>query len=148
MLKKATVAFAVLWFVVLLTACAGGGAATSTPTPPAPTPTLVALTWPTPLPVPTATAVAATRLVVANTGGQGVFIRKTPGGEVIRSWMDGSVMQVVGTDQQSAGRAWRNVKDPTGNVGWIAAEFLAPAPASAGTPAATARPAATPTKVP
>lgn len=141
MFKKAVVACSILLFVVLVAACASGSPATPTTAPPTPTTAAAVITWPTPLPVPTAT-LAADRAMVANTGSQGVFIRKTPGGEAIRGWNDGSVMQVVGADQQSGGRAWRNVKDPSGNVGWIAAEFLVPAPAAVGT--ATV-PAATPT---
>ena len=137
---------AVLGVVVLVAlAGCGGGTATPTASPTAtramPTPTLALAATPTVTVAPTISTLPP-RLMVANTGGQGVMLRKTPGGDAIRAWADGSVMQTAGADQVAAGRTWRNVKDPAGNVGWIAADFLIVAPASSGTaaPAATATP--------
>ena len=78
------------------------------------------------------------------------MLRKTPGGDAIRAWADGTVMQVVGSTQQAAGHTWQNVKDPAGNTGWMAADFLTKAPAATGTPTAagTAVPKTTPTPTP
>ncbi|MDA8219690.1 MAG: hypothetical protein M0Z94_18995 [Dehalococcoidales bacterium] len=131
---------------VLVIAAAGcGSGAEPTPTPtqtasPTPAPTQVAVVpTNTPVPVPK-------RLVVGNTGGDGVVIRKEPGsGEVIKGWADGTAMLVVGDDREAAGRTWKNVKDPDGNEGWVAADFLvvpsAPTPgAQSAAPTAAARP--------
>ncbi len=136
----------VVAILLLLSACAGGQAATPTPEPllfPTFTPTIA----PTPVPVVPTMVVELDRLKVANTGGEGAMLRKTPGGDPIRAWNDGTVMQVVGRTQQASGHTWQNVKDPAGNTGWMATDFLTAAPAAAGTPTAagTACPAATPT---
>ena len=63
--------------------------------------------------------------VVGNTGGEGVFIRSAPqSGEKIEAWWDGSKMVAIGPDEVAGGRSWKNVRDPDGNVGFIAAEYL------------------------
>lgn len=97
------------------------------------TPTATGKTGATPTP-------AAQVLIVANTDGDGVAVRKTPGStERLSAWLEGTRMLVVGPDQQAGGRLWRNVRDPNGVVGWVPSEYLAaPAPA-------TPPPAATPT---
>jgi hypothetical protein len=130
----------------LVSACAGGQAATPTPEPLL-FPTFTATTAaPTQAPAVPTVIVQLSQLKVTNTGGEGAMLRKTPGGDAIRAWMDGTIMQVVGSPQTSAGRTWQNVKDPSGNTGWMAADFLTAAPAATGTPAAagTARPATSP----
>lgn len=84
--------------------------ATATPVPPTPTPSI----W-----------------IVANTGGQGVYIRRAPAtGERIRAWPDGTRLERAGEDRVSEGRTWRQIKDPAGNVGWVPAEYLAASPSS------------------
>jgi hypothetical protein len=80
-------------------------------------------------------------LVVANTGGDGIWIRKTPGtGDKLKAWPDGTAMVVVGPDQSVDGAAWKNVRDPDGTVGWVAAAYLT---AATGTAAAAAGPIST-----
>jgi len=119
-----------------VTGCSGGtGTPTATPTlPPPPSPVPSA----TPVP-PTATA-ASTSLVVGNTGGDGAWLRRSPGtGEQVKAWPDGTKMTLAGKDQQVDGKTWRNVKDPAGNTGWMLADYLVAAPA-AEKPAATATP--------
>jgi hypothetical protein len=66
---------------------------------------------------------------VAESADTGVNMRERPGaaGPVIKSLPAGTVLQVVGADQQMDGMAWKNVRDDTGSTGWIAAEFLEPA---------------------
>jgi len=95
--------------------------------------------------------------VVANTGGQGVYIRaSTVMTDRIKAWPDGTYMVQVGPDGEGDGRAWKNVRAPDGTLGWIPAQFLNPAPAPtaaatpnvARTPARTATPAATVAAVP
>jgi len=95
-----------------------------TATNPAPTP--VATTTPPPAPtaspVPTATPVA---LIVGKTDGDGIWIRASPPvGDKLKAWPDGTSMVVVGPDQTVMGKTWKNVRDPDGNVGWVAGEYL------------------------
>lgn len=85
---------------------------------------------PTPVTGPTATATVATgqRLQVANTGNDGVNLRRDPGsdGDRITTLREGTVLEVVGPDRVVDGDTWRNVRDMTGQTGWISASFLAP----------------------
>ncbi len=63
--------------------------------------------------------------LVANTDGDGVNIRRaTDDTESIKVWPDGTEMVVVGPDVTAEGRLWKNVRDPDGNVGFVAAEYL------------------------
>jgi hypothetical protein len=65
------------------------------------------------------------RLAITNAGAEGVSIRRAPAtGERIKIWNDGAEMVSLGEEQQAGGRAWKKVRDPDGNEGWIAAEFL------------------------
>jgi len=65
---------------------------------------------------------------VADADGSGVNMRERPGptGPVIKTVPDGTVLRVVGPDQQMDGKAWKNVRDDAGSTGWIAAELLDP----------------------
>ena len=74
---------------------------------------------------PTPPAIGRARVV--NTEGQGANMRQRPTttAPVVRSIPDGTVLDVIGADQQGEGRTWRNVRDPTeGASGWIASDFL------------------------
>ena len=63
--------------------------------------------------------------LVANTDGDGVNIRRaTDDTESIKVWPDGTEMVVAGPDVTARGRLWKNVRDPDGNVGFVAAEYL------------------------
>jgi uncharacterized protein YgiM (DUF1202 family) len=66
---------------------------------------------------------------VAESADTGVNMRERPGaaGPVIKTVSAGTVLRVVGSDQQIDGKAWKNVRDDTGSTGWIAEEFLEPA---------------------
>lgn len=85
---------------------------------------------PTPIASPTVPRPPAIgqRLQVANTGNDGVNLRRDPGqnGERIKTVREGTVVDVVGADQVIDGTIWRNVRDTQGDQGWIAANFLAP----------------------
>lgn len=84
------------------------------------------------VPTPTATLVT---LQVGNTDGAGAFIRRTPTiTDKIRAWPDGTQMLVVGDEQQSEGIAWKNVRDPDGNVGWVPSQYLVAAVATVSPP--------------
>ena len=90
------------------------------------------LPMPTPSPtlIPTATFSPASdtqerTYVVANTGGDGVYIRRTTDmADRIKAWPDGTEMVVVGPDVTVEGRPWRNVRDPDGNEGFVPVQYL------------------------
>lgn len=112
--------------------------------PPPPTPALVAAIVPTnppvatPTPPPTATAVPPTAtvapprnvwVVVGNTGGEGVFIRRTPRmPDKVTAWPDGTRLQVIGPDQDNEGVHWKQVRDPKGQTGFVPAQYVTPTP--------------------
>lgn len=63
--------------------------------------------------------------VVGNTGGDGVYIRRTTRlADRIVAWPDGTRMEALFEEQHVDGRLWRKVRDPRGNVGWVPAEYL------------------------
>jgi hypothetical protein len=105
-------------------------AAAPTPAPVATVaPTLAAAAAAPPPAVPAALAQppAPANLVVNNVGPDGVSLRRTPGvsGTRIKVWKDGTAMADLGESATQDGKPWRKVRDPEGNVGWTAAEFLA-----------------------
>lgn len=120
----------------IISSLGGGGSAKGTPTLQAaalaPTAILASFT-------PTATALPTPivlTMVVGNTGGDGVYIRKSPSAaNKLKVWPDGTPMIVSGAPTEAEDRQWRNVKDPDGNIGWIPSEYLAvPTPTPAPTP--------------
>ncbi|MBI3964898.1 MAG: hypothetical protein HY329_04600 [Chloroflexi bacterium] len=69
-----------------------------------------------------------TRYKVANTGGDGVYLRRDPAsGARVMAWPEGTIMEPQGEPTELNGRRWLKVKDPQGNVGFVPLEFLAPA---------------------
>jgi hypothetical protein len=76
---------------------------------------------------PTQASTSSETLIVRNTGGEGVSLRRAPGdGERIAIWFDGTELIRLRGEQVAADRIWKQVRDPKGNEGWIAAEFLGP----------------------
>jgi hypothetical protein len=75
-------------------------------------------------------AAAAEFVRVANTGGQGISLRREPHSNAPRvtARPENTVLEVVGPDEVSEGRVWRQVQDAQGNRGWAPADFLVPAP--------------------
>ena len=73
-------------------------------------------------------AASGVRMKVANTEGQGANMRQRPSttSPVLRTLPEGTVVEVIGGEQQAEERSWRNVRDPGGATGWIASELLAP----------------------
>lgn len=62
---------------------------------------------------------------VGNTGGIGVYLRRTPSvNDRIRAWLDGSEMTLLGEETDAAGFHWIKVRDPAGNEGWIPQQYL------------------------
>ncbi|NJN67742.1 MAG: SH3 domain-containing protein [Chloroflexaceae bacterium] len=86
-----------------------------TPEPPTPEPP------PSPMP---------TYFVVANTGGQGLFLRSdhSVNSTVLETLPDGTQVEQVGEDFAGAEYVWRQVRAPDGQVGWVSVDWLAPAP--------------------
>jgi hypothetical protein len=85
-----------------------------------PAPVVQPAATPSPTPLPE-------RLVVGNTNGDGVALRRTPNlNDRLVAWQDGSVMEVIGPDTTGDGLTWRNVRDPKGNTGYIPAQYLVP----------------------
>lgn len=84
---------------------------------------------PTVTPEPPSPAPPA-RFVVTGTGGQGLFLRPQPSGDgaALATLPDGTVVEQVGADVTGADRLWRQVRAPDGQQGYVAADFLTPAP--------------------
>jgi hypothetical protein len=77
---------------------------------------------PSPSPLP-----ADRYVVVGNTGGIGVYLRRTPRiADKVKAWPDGTTLLIVGQDGSSEGRVWKHVRDPDGNIGWVPAEYVLP----------------------
>jgi len=83
-------------------------------------------------PEPTAEPVEYVR--VANTGGQGIILRREPSPTAPRvaARAENTVLRVVGPDTTVGGRVWRQLEDAQGNRGWTPGEFLVPAPPPGG----------------
>ena len=78
------------------------------------------------IPEPTATAtVEAVTYVVADTDGDGVYLRRTAGGDDrIKAWPEGSEMVRIGKAVLADGRNWEHVRDRDGNEGFVPMRFL------------------------
>lgn len=88
-----------------------------------------------------AAGAATTTVIVGNTGGDGVYLRRSPAvADKVRAWPDGTVLLVVGPDRQAEGRVWKNVRDPSGTVGWVPAQYLVLKPVALPRDEASTRP--------
>lgn len=81
---------------------------------------------------PPALTVAATpgrTARVANTGGQGVNMRRSPvSGDVVTVVAENATVRLLGPEERGPdGRVWRQVEDARGNQGWVLADVLAEA---------------------
>jgi hypothetical protein len=71
----------------------------------------------------------APRPLVVTGSGSGLFLRVQPGtGAIIRAYPDGAVVTPLGESAQLEGRRWLRVRAADGQEGWMAAEYLRPAP--------------------
>jgi len=62
---------------------------------------------------------------VAHTDGLGLVLRPRPASPArLRTLPDGTLVHVTGDAVQQSGRAWLPVQAPSGEGGWVAAEFL------------------------
>jgi len=86
----------------------------------APTPARAAQPAPTP---PMATPLLTT--YVANTGGDGVYLRHTPHlADRWIAWPDNAPLIFLGNEADGDGQHWLQVRDPKGDVGWVPAQFV------------------------
>lgn len=97
---------------------------------PAPSPGAPAAEKPSAGPPPAAKPTNGEKVKVINTGETGANMRERPGATapVVKTVPEGSVLTVIGADQQMDGRGWRNVRDEEGKQGWVVGEFLETAP--------------------
>ena len=87
---------------------------------------------------------------VGNTGGLGVFLRRTPQAtDRLKAYPDNTRLVVIGPDVGAEGRTWRHVRAPDGVEGYVPAQYTSGQPVPTVTPAPTPQTAvATPTPVP
>ena len=77
---------------------------------------------------PPAQPPAPAQWVVANTGGDGVYLRRTPKLDArMVAWPDNTTMVDLGEQATGDGLTWRKVRDPRGDVGYVPTQYLAPA---------------------
>lgn len=77
----------------------------------------------------TATAAPARTYIVANTGGDGVYLRKTPDlADRDKAYPEGTALVAIGPDTTANGEIWHNVRAPDGRTGWVPARYTADAP--------------------
>lgn len=79
---------------------------------------------------PTATAAfVAQTFIVANTGGDGVYLRRTTNlDDRDTAYEDGTQLVQVGPDLQANGTNWRHVRTPDGKTGYVPAQYTQQAP--------------------
>ena len=80
--------------------------------------TAVAITPIPPTPDPTAAVAYVDSPVV------GLYLRVIPGGEIVERLDDRTVVQLLEERQTVSGLEWVRVVAPSGNTGWVAADFL------------------------
>lgn len=87
----------------------------------------------TPLPVssvlPTPTAPSYRTFVVANTGGDGVYMRRTPQyGDKLGAWAERTILVEIGPEREVNGIVWRHVRTPDAVEGFVPAQYTEEAP--------------------
>jgi hypothetical protein len=80
--------------------------------------------------LPPPTAVQPSFFVVTGTSGQGLFLRPQPSveGDPLTTLPDGTRLEQIGEDVTGPDRVWRQVRAPDGQEGYVAVDFLTPAP--------------------
>lgn len=83
-----------------------------------------------PTAAPPTAAPAPSVYIVGGTDGLGLFLRSQPSttGEVLDTIPDGDRVERIGEDVTGADRVWRKVRTSKGQEGYVAADFLTPAP--------------------
>ena len=91
-------------------------------------PPATATTRPAPAtPQPTATTFASVTVRVGNTGGDGVYLRKTRDlSDHLAAYPDGTALLVLGPDSQQDGLTWKHVRALDGTEGYVPAQYTVP----------------------
>lgn len=64
-------------------------------------------------------------MVVGNTDGIGVYVRRTPHmTDRLRAWVDGTRMEILQRGIQAEGRSWAKVRSPDGAEGYVPEAYL------------------------
>jgi hypothetical protein len=64
------------------------------------------------------------RFIVANTGGEGVYLRRTPKlADRDTAYPDNTQLVAIGDDVNGEGLLWRHVRTPDGKSGYIPAQY-------------------------
>ncbi len=106
---------------------------TPTPVPPTstPTPSLTPTVTPTPTQTPTMTPTPV-YAAVRSADQKGAVLRAEPGGRILKSYFDGTRMEVLPQTEKIGGVVWVEVIAPDGTRGWIVQSLLAsPTPTKA-----------------
>ena len=62
---------------------------------------------------------------VGNTGGLGVYLRRTPRlNDRSHAWKENARMILLGEEAEAEGLHWLKVRDPAGNEGWVPQKYL------------------------
>jgi hypothetical protein len=61
--------------------------------------------------------------VVIGTEGEGLKLRRAPGGEQLGTYREFTRLEQIGPDRDVDGTLWRNVRAPGDAEGWVAAEY-------------------------
>jgi hypothetical protein len=128
MVRSAVIGLIVL---LLLTACTPGA---ETP-PGSPSPGAAS---PGPVASPRPALRPGQVVYIANTDRLGADFRQAPGsaGARIRVLPEGAVLEATGRDQQADDWTWDELRDSTGIVGWVQADYLSTTPPPLATPTA------------
>ena len=96
---------------------------------PAPSPAATIAPTPAPTASPTRVPDRPQTMLVGNTGGQGVYVRRTPRlDDRLRAWRDGTRMEIIGPVVEAEGVKWRKVRAPDGAEGYVPEQYLVEAP--------------------
>lgn len=79
---------------------------------------------------PTAVAPATKSFIVTGTGIEGLLLRPEPSRDkdAIGTLPDGTRVEQIGDDVTGGDYVWRHIRAPDGKEGWVAIDFLVPAP--------------------
>jgi hypothetical protein len=85
---------------------------------------------PAPSEIATTGEAAGEAFIVVNTSSNGIFLRPEPSSEnmPIETLPEGTRVEQIGADIVGNNFVWRHVRVPSGQEGWIAIDFLEPAP--------------------
>jgi hypothetical protein len=77
---------------------------------------------------PGVAAVSGQQFMVAGTGGEGIVLRVSPGGERIDVYREGTHLERLARPQEVDGVTWLHVRMSDGVEGWVAAQYTTPVP--------------------